>query len=122
MSTKSTRTRKTTTPAPQAKGTAVPATKPAPRNCGCGCGAPTVTSKATFLAGHDARHAGNIGRALAANPNDAQAKAARDSATPKLQAKIDKVRATAEGKAAVKAARETAKVAYEKALAEALGK
>ena len=29
----------------------------APRNCGCGCNRPTITDRASFLPGHDARFA-----------------------------------------------------------------
>lgn len=111
----SARTRKSTQPTPKPKAT------PAPANCGCGCGVPTVSAKATFLAGHDARHAGNLGRALAANPDDAQAVAAYKAASPKLQAKIRKVEETAKRKAASKEAAKEAKVAakeaYDKVLA-----
>lgn len=95
------------------------ASKPAatPANCGCGCGSPTITSKATFLAGHDARHAGTVGRGLAATPDDADLKAAYDRMTDALKAKTDKIRATAEKANAVKEARRIAKEAYEAALA-----
>lgn len=118
-----------TEPATPAKTKPVkPAKKPAEQPgsfplCGCGCGVPTVTAKATFLSGHDARHAGNLGRALAADPTDADLIAAYGRLTPALQAKVDRVRTTAERKVAEKAAkaaaREAAKAAYEAALAAA---
>ena len=107
-------------PAPADEPTPAPAPakdRPAPANCGCGCGVPTVTAKATFLAGHDARHAGTVGRGLAATPDDADLLAAYERMTPALQAKTDKIRETAESKNRIKAAREEAKRAYEAALA-----
>lgn len=117
---KSTRTRTApATPAPEAKV----ATKPAPSNCRCGCGQPTVTAKATFVAGHDARLAGRLGRALAVNPKDEAALKVLATLTDRLQAKVEGVRVTAVKKAAAKEAREVAKAAakaaYEKALADA---
>lgn len=114
------------TPAPvktakaPAKGKTAPA-KPAPvkktpANCGCGCGAPTITEKASFLPGHDARFAGLVGRGEVV-PSDAQTALI----TPALAKKIDGIRATATKKAAVKAAREAgkaaAKAAFEAAMA-----
>lgn len=111
------------TPATDAPATkATVKAKPAPANCACGCGAPTITAKAVFLSGHDARHAGNVGRALAANPKDAAALKARDALSEKLQAKADAIRATAERKTAEKTARALAKVAAAKAYADALAK
>lgn len=103
---------------------AVKPVKPAPANCACGCGAPTVTAKAVFLSGHDARHAGSIGRLLAANPTDKPALDALARMTPKLQEKALSVKATADRKAATKTAaakaKTAAKAAYDTALAEAL--
>lgn len=97
---------------------ATPAAKPAPANCGCGCGAPTITEKARFLSGHDARFAGAVGRGEI-KPTPAQAALI----TPALQAKIDGIAATASRRAAEKAARvkakAAAKAAYDKALAAA---
>lgn len=109
------------TPAP-AEPTPAPAKpaapKPAPANCGCGCGQPTVTAKARFLSGHDARFAGMVGRGETV-PTDEQARLI----TPALQAKIDGIRQTTAKKAAAKQAREAAKAAakaaYDKAMAAA---
>lgn len=110
-----------TAPAKPAKdATPAPASKPAPANCGCGCGQPTVTAKARFLSGHDARHAGNLGRALAATPDDADLIAARDALSDLLQAKVASVQATATRKVAEKAAREVAKAAAKQAYEAAL--
>jgi hypothetical protein len=92
-------------------------TKPAPANCGCGCGAPTITAKARFLSGHDARFAGQVGRGEV-EPTPAQ-QAILD-ASPALAAKVEKVRLTAATKAAAKQAREVAKAAAKRAFDEAM--
>lgn len=102
---------------------ATPAAKPAPANCGCGCGAPTITAKARFLAGHDARHAGNLGRALGTAPIGPEREALTaqvNALSPALKDKVLKIATTASRKQAVKDARATAKAAYAKALADAL--
>ena len=74
--------------------------KPAPQDdlnvCGCGCGEAT---KSTFRPGHDARHAGNTGRALATNPKDKAALADLNAMTPGLRAKAERVRDNAIAKA-----------------------
>lgn len=111
---KSTRTARTAKPATEAPAAEVTA-KPAPANCGCGCGQPTVTAKAKFLSGHDARWAGQVGRGEV-TPTEEQA----HLLTPALQAKIDKIRATQAKRDALKAAKAAAKVAAAKAHAEAL--
>lgn len=98
-----------------AKKAATPTAPRTPANCGCGCGQPTITAKAKFVSGHDARFAGQVGRGEI-QPTDAQ----RDLITPALQAKIDKIAATANRKAAEKAAKAAAKAAAAKAYAEAL--
>lgn len=122
---KSTRTRATADARPAEAPAEVPAEETtleiaAPRNCGCGCGRPTVTDRATFLAGHDARFAGQVGRGEI-EPDVYQQAILDDS--PALAAKVAGIRATQQKKAAAKAAREAAKVAakeaYAKALAEA---
>ncbi|AZS08774.1 hypothetical protein KDJ02_gp53 [Arthrobacter phage Litotes] len=41
------------------------------RQCNCGCGEATSSSKTMYKPGHDARHAGNVARAMAADYNDA---------------------------------------------------
>lgn len=89
--------------------------KKAPANCGCGCGAPTITAKARFLSGHDARFAGQVGRGEV-TPADWQ----KALITPALQAKIDGIRETQVKRDALKAAKAAAKVAAAKAYAEAL--
>lgn len=68
--------------------------------CGCGCG---DTTKSTFRPGHDARHAGNTGRALAANPKDKTALADLAAMSPALRAKAERVRDNAIAKAQAKA-------------------
>lgn len=104
--------------AEQAKADAkVTAPKPAPANCGCGCGAPTITVKARFLSGHDARFAGQVGRGEV-EPSPTQQ--ALLDASPALAAKVEKVRLTTARKAAVKASREVAKAAAKKAFDEAM--
>lgn len=124
-------TRKTAQPTP-AKETAPKAApakvadKPAPANCRCGCGQPTVTTKATFVSGHDARLAGVLGRKVAEGTLTEQEQTLLNSLSDKLQAKVAKVADTARGreakKAAAKAAKAVAKAAYEQALADALAK
>jgi hypothetical protein len=93
---------KNTTPAAPATSVSFPL-------CGCGCGVPTVTAKATFLSGHDARHAGALGRALVANPADEAALTRLASLTPALQAKVARFIETANRKEAEKAAKAAAR-------------
>lgn len=116
------------TPAKQAKGTA-PAKGKAPKqakqakastpkappaNCGCGCGRPAITSRATFLPGHDARLASVLGKAVT-RTKDQQAQYAAMS--PALKVKTDKIAATTAKANAVKALKAQAKADYAKALA-----
>lgn len=57
------------------KAQAAPATEaPTPENtpCRCGCGLGTIRPDAFYLPGHDARHAGAIGRQAIAEPNRAE--------------------------------------------------
>lgn len=72
-------------PAPDATETKAPApARPATVACGCGCGTEAKPGR-LYLPGHDARHAGQVGRALAA-----KAPGAEDAALalpPALQAK-----------------------------------
>lgn len=103
------------TPTP-AKAAAPVKAKPAPANCGCGCGQPTITAKATFLAGHDARHAGNLARAIVAGEDVTEP---YGRLSERLQAKVDSLVEAWAKQAKVKAAKEAAKAAYEAALAEA---
>ncbi|WP_322938028.1 hypothetical protein [Nocardioides bizhenqiangii] len=90
----------TTSKPTRAKAARTPAPTPEPeaRACGCGCGA-AVSPRASFRPGHDARHAGATGRALAANPKDKAALAALAGMSEALQAKAERVRANAEAKA-----------------------
>lgn len=112
---------KTTTATPK------PAAPAAPAPCRCGCGAQTVRPEASYLPGHDARHAGAVGRALLAGADREAALAALP--TEALRTKALGVLATAERKAATKAAgaearkaaQAAAKAAYAAALAAALG-
>lgn len=97
--------RKAPAPAPAPKPAAVPA------NCGCGCGAPTITARAAFLAGHDARMAGVLGRAIGSGTATPEQHAQYDRASAPLRAKIDGIAATAKRKAATKAAKDAAKAA-----------
>lgn len=128
----SARTARTAKPAASTKATAKPAPAPVeapaapaqPANCRCGCGAPTVTARALFLSGHDARFAGDLGRRLAASevgPEREALTAEVDALSPALKAKVLKIAETANRKAAEKAAkaaaRAAAKAAYEAALA-----
>lgn len=73
----------------------------ATKGCGCACGA-AVSPSASFRPGHDARHAGNTGRALAANPKDRAAQQALDAMSPALRSKAERVRDNAAAKAATK--------------------
>lgn len=104
----------------------VTAPAPAPANCRCGCGAPTVRPSASYLPGHDARHAGAVGRSLLAGADEATALAALP--TEALKEKARGLVRTAQarqakqsaGKQARAAAQAAAKAAYAKALADAL--
>ncbi|WKW85612.1 hypothetical protein SEA_LAKSHMI_55 [Arthrobacter phage Lakshmi] len=42
------------------------------RHCTCGCGEATSSAKTMYKPGHDARHAGNVARAMAADYDDAK--------------------------------------------------
>lgn len=105
---------------------ATDAKAPAPTPCRCGCGRPTVRPEAAYVSGHDAAHAGRVGKDLAARKvtEDDVRKTFADR--PKLAAKAIGVAETAARKAAEKAAasaareaaKAAAKVAYEAALAK----
>lgn len=113
---------KSTAPAtaPETKVTEAPTPKPNP--CRCGCGQPTVRSDAKYVSGHDARHAGEVGRSAATEAEIREL--FKDQ--PKLAAKALGVRETAARKvaekAAASAAREAAKAAAKVAYDEALAK
>jgi hypothetical protein len=81
--------------AKESKGKATPSTAPAPTPnpapaapagvaCPCGCGQ-TANPGRVYRPGHDARHAGQVGRALVANTEGAEAALA--SLAPALQKK-----------------------------------
>lgn len=92
-----------------------------PNPCKCECGQITHRPTALYVAGHDARHAGIVGRSAVSDDRVKEIFASQ----PKLAAKALRVRETAARKAAEKAAaakaREAAKVAaklaYDAALA-----
>lgn len=112
-------TRKLAATAPATKVTEAPA--PQPNLCKCGCGQATTRPEARYVSGHDARHAGEVGRS--SRSDDEVRELFADA--PKLQAKALRVRETARRKEAEKvaasaareAAKAAAKVAYEAALA-----
>lgn len=113
-------TKRTPASKPTAKPTPTPAVKqakPAPSNCACGCGAPTITAKAAFLSGHDARFAGRVGRGEITLNEHQQAVL---KASPRLQAKVDGIIRTTAKRAAEKAAREAAAKAAKEAYAAVL--
>lgn len=110
--TKATRKPAAAATAKPAKPAAAPVSFPL---CGCGCKVPTVTAKARFLSGHDARFAGLVGRGEVVPTPEQQA-----LVTPALQGKIDGIRATAAKRAATKAAKAAAKEAAKAAYAAAL--
>jgi hypothetical protein len=125
-----TRTRKapvadTTAPATEVTVAPVSRETPAePNICRCGCGQQTVRATASYVAGHDARHAGEVGRTMdIAKVNEVFPV----ETFPKLNAKALGVIATATRKAAEKAAKAearkaadaAAKAAYDAALANA---
>jgi hypothetical protein len=124
-----TRTRKapvadTTAPATEVTVAPVSRETPAePNICRCGCGQQTVRATASYVAGHDARHAGEVGRTMdVAKVNEVFPV----ETFPKLNAKALGVIATATRKAADKAAkaeaRKQAKAAYDAELAKVLAK
>lgn len=124
MTSKNTRTR-TRKPAetPKVEATPTAPAKPAPANCGCGCGAPTVTAKARFLSGHDARHAGNLARLQIGGTDISEALAApqmSDRLRKKVADIVAKDRTRKAAKAAAAEARKVAQAAYDKAMSEAL--
>lgn len=92
--------------------------------CGCGCEVRTVRPEARYLAGHDARHAGQVGRQIAAGAD--REKALATLPTPALRAKAagfaDRVQRLADEKVARKVATEAAKQAAKAAYDAALGR
>ena len=120
--TTTTRTRKPAKPAPAPAPAPEATPAAAPTICRCGCGSPTVRAEALYIAGHDARHAGQIGRLLIADLTDDEAPAAEHRLallpTPALRAKAEGMVATAARKAAERSARKAAHAAA-KAAADA---
>lgn len=98
------------------KETKVSSTDPAPaktiefRHCNCGCGE-NVPPKSWYRPGHDARHAGQVGRFIASNPGDnVVRKQALDALpSPALKAKAMSIAETAAKKHAAKAERAIAR-------------
>jgi hypothetical protein len=105
---------------PEAQAPKAPAPQAAPEGipCHCGCGS-TAKPGRSYLPGHDARHAGQIGRALAAKAPGAEA--ARDALPAALKAKAERFAANRAAEATRKAVaakiREDAKTALTAALA-----
>lgn len=96
---------------------AAPATKaPAPKPCLCGCGIPTIRPDARYRSGHDARHAGEVGR------SDLSEAKVRElfAGAPKLLAKALAVRETAARKVAEKEAKRAAQAAAKEAAKKVL--
>lgn len=114
--------RKTAAPKPSPAKATTPKRTPSDALCACGCGRPTITAKALFVSGHDARLAGVLGRAAATG--DATAVTRIEALSPGLKAKALRIADTARKQAAVKAARavakEQAKAAYAAALKAAM--
>lgn len=104
-----------TKPASATETNATPAPAPKPNPCRCGCGETTRRPEAKYVSGHDARHAGQVGRSDATEAEVRKTFADQ----PKLAAKALGVRATAAKKLAEKEAgakaREAAKAAAKRA-------
>lgn len=86
----------------------------APTACRCGCTQPTVTAKARYLSGHDARHAAAVGHSLHGDI------AAIFADAPKLAAKAQAIRDTTDRKAQERVARAAATAAAKAAYADAI--
>lgn len=109
-------TRKLATPAADAKVEQAPT----PRVCACGCGIETIRPEATYRSGHDARHAGQVAKAvIAGQPVETidETFKAQPNLARKAHAIVEVAKRKAVEKAAKAAAKEAAKVAYEAALA-----
>jgi hypothetical protein len=121
-----TRSRKPETTAPATPEAPAPKAAPKVTPCSCGCGETTRRPEAKYVSGHDARHAGEVGRSDASD--DKVREIFKDQ--PKLAAKALGVRATAARKVAEKAAaakareaaKAAAKIAYDEALAAEQGR
>jgi hypothetical protein len=88
---------------PTTPGTDVPADD----SCRCGCGQPVKGKKAEYLPGHDARHAGQVGRDMVGAPTSAD-RAALMNLLPSepLRAKAQRVYEKALAKRQAQAERE----------------
>ena len=87
--------------------------------CRCNCGNPTKRPSATYLPGHDARHAGDIGRSVAdLDLEQAAIRIELALGTPALQAKATRVAENTRRNAAIKAAKAAAKAALAVTLAK----
>jgi hypothetical protein len=116
------RTRKTEAPAqaaPETKGQATQAApaEPTPVSCHCGCGTDAKLGR-RYLPGHDARHAGQVGRALAEGKGGAQEALA--ALPPKLREKAERFAANRERETKAKAARAELRQKMTEELAEKL--
>lgn len=121
-------------PATSAPAPAPAATRSEKRTslCRCGCGQPTIRDEADYRPGHDARHAGQVGRSLVAMRKDNKGLPTREALTQKpwslastaladkalgmVAAADDKAARQTASKAARVAAQAAAKAAYEAAL------
>lgn len=90
---------------------------PTPVACNCGCGAMANLGRA-YKPGHDARHAGLVGRALVAKAPGAEA--ARDALPPALRAKAERFADNAAKAEARKTAAAAIRTAAKAALAAEL--
>lgn len=106
-------------PAPEAPVAEAPAPKPTPTGvpCGCGCGATTNPGR-LYRPGHDARHAGQVGRMLAAKAPGAEEAALALPAA--LETKARAFAANREREEAKKAASARIRAAAKAALAAEL--
>lgn len=93
---------------PKPAATATPAKEPKPCRCGCG---DLVPSKSFYRPGHDARHAGVIGRLAATMDGDDRAVTLAEMPSPALVAKAEAIMNKAIEKAEAKQNREDAKAA-----------
>ncbi len=78
--------------------------------CRCGCSEAPTSTRTSYRPGHDARHAGNVGRAIALNP-DLEVALLGELLTEALRAKAQRVASAARMKAAAKAQRKADKAA-----------
>jgi hypothetical protein len=86
-------------------------------NCLCGCGDLVLTmGRSLYKPGHDARHAGNLGRLVAESGDDSLL---ASLPTPALRAKAETVANNARAKAQAKADRDAARAAQKTAKAQA---